>query len=89
MDTNKEIEPLIGQMSKREPSVLLHDIRTSIEKIQRYTAGLDEWNRHSAFAIRHSPNLRAIRGLKLARLPPSLAATLAALPSISEIPFLD
>ena len=29
-------------MSKREPSVLLHDIRTSIEKIQRYTAGLDE-----------------------------------------------
>ena len=29
-------------MSKREPSVLLDDIRTSIEKIQRYTAGLDE-----------------------------------------------
>jgi uncharacterized protein with HEPN domain len=29
-------------MSKREPSVLLNDIRTSIEKIQRYTAGLDE-----------------------------------------------
>src|SRR5438552_1575539 len=29
------------------------------------------------------------RGLKLVRLPPSLAATLAALPSISEIPFLD
>ena len=29
------------------------------------------------------------RGLKLARLPLSLAATLAALPSISEIPFLD
>jgi hypothetical protein len=28
-------------------------------------------------------------GLKLARLPPSLAATLAALPSISETPFLD
>ena len=28
-------------------------------------------------------------GLKLVRLPPSLAATLAALPSISEIPFLD
>ena len=27
--------------------------------------------------------------LKLVRLPPSLAATLAALPSISEIPFLD
>jgi hypothetical protein len=27
--------------------------------------------------------------LKLARLPLSLAATLAALPSISEIPFLD
>jgi len=29
-------------MSKREPSVLLDDIRTSIEKIKRYTAGLDE-----------------------------------------------
>ena len=29
-------------MSKREPSVLLDDIRTSIEKLQRYTAGLDE-----------------------------------------------
>ena len=29
-------------MSKREPSVLLDDIRTSIEKIQRYTAGFDE-----------------------------------------------
>jgi uncharacterized protein with HEPN domain len=29
-------------MSKRDPSVLLDDIRTSIEKIQRYTAGLDE-----------------------------------------------
>ena len=29
-------------MSKREPSVLLDDIRTSIEKIQRYIAGLDE-----------------------------------------------
>lgn len=29
-------------MSKREPNVLLDDIRTSIEKIQRYTAGLDE-----------------------------------------------
>ena len=28
-------------------------------------------------------------GLKLVRLPLSLAATLAALPSISEIPFLD
>ena len=27
--------------------------------------------------------------LKLARLPPSLAATLAALPSISKTPFLD
>jgi hypothetical protein len=27
--------------------------------------------------------------LKLARLPPSLIATLATLPSISEIPFLD
>ena len=40
-DTNKEIERLIGGMSKREPSVLLDDIRTSIEKIQRYTAGLD------------------------------------------------
>jgi len=29
-------------MSKREPSVLLDDIRTSIERIQRYIAGLDE-----------------------------------------------
>jgi hypothetical protein len=29
-------------MSKREPSVLLDDIRTSISKIKRYTAGLDE-----------------------------------------------
>jgi len=29
-------------MSKREASVLLDDIRTSIKKIQRYTAGLDE-----------------------------------------------
>ena len=29
-------------MSKREPSVLLDNIRISIEKIQRYTAGLDE-----------------------------------------------
>ena len=29
-------------MRRREPSVLLDDIRTSIEKIQRYTAGLDE-----------------------------------------------
>ena len=29
-------------MSEREPSVLLDDIRISIEKIQRYTAGLDE-----------------------------------------------
>jgi len=29
-------------MSKREPGVLLDDIRTSIEKIQRYTAGLNE-----------------------------------------------
>ena len=29
-------------MSKREPGVLIDDIRTSIEKIERYTAGLDE-----------------------------------------------
>ena len=29
-------------MSRREPSVLLDDIRTSIRKIERYTAGLDE-----------------------------------------------
>src|SRR5215813_13655112 len=29
-------------MSKREPSVLLDDIRASIERIQRYTVGLDE-----------------------------------------------
>ena len=29
-------------MSKREPSVLLDDIRSSIEKIRRYSAGLDE-----------------------------------------------
>ena len=29
-------------MSKREPGVLLDDIRTSISKIERYTAGLDE-----------------------------------------------
>ncbi|SRR6266516_2036610 len=29
-------------MSKREPGVLLEDIRTSINKIKRYTAGLDE-----------------------------------------------
>jgi uncharacterized protein with HEPN domain len=29
-------------MSKREPSVLLDDIRTSISRIERYTAGLDE-----------------------------------------------
>jgi Protein of unknown function DUF86 len=29
-------------MSEREPSVLLDDIRISIEKIQRYIAGLDE-----------------------------------------------
>jgi len=29
-------------MSKREPSALLDDIRTSIGKIKRYTAGLDE-----------------------------------------------
>jgi uncharacterized protein with HEPN domain len=29
-------------MSKREPGVLLDDIRTSIEKIQRYTAELSE-----------------------------------------------
>ena len=28
-------------MSKREPSVLLDDIRTSISKVERYTAGLD------------------------------------------------
>ena len=40
----------------------------------------------SSFGIRHSPNLRAIRGLKLARLPLSLAATLAALPSVSLVP---
>jgi uncharacterized protein with HEPN domain len=29
-------------MSKREPSVLLDDIRTSISKIERYIAGLDQ-----------------------------------------------
>ncbi len=29
-------------MSKREPSVLLDDMRTSIGKIKRYIAGLDE-----------------------------------------------
>ena len=29
-------------MSKRDPSVLLDDIRSSIKKIQRYTTGLDE-----------------------------------------------
>ena len=29
-------------MSKREPSVLLDDIRSSIEKIKRYIADLDE-----------------------------------------------
>jgi uncharacterized protein with HEPN domain len=29
-------------MSRREPSVLLDDIRTSISKIERYIAGLDE-----------------------------------------------
>jgi hypothetical protein len=34
-------------------------------------------------------NVIQFSGLKLARLPPSLAATLAALPSISETPFLD
>ena len=29
-------------MSKREPDVLLDDIRSSIDKIERYTAGLSE-----------------------------------------------
>ncbi len=29
-------------MSKREPEILLDDIRTAIEKIGRYTAGRDE-----------------------------------------------
>ena len=29
-------------MSKREPNLLLDDIKTSIRKIQRYIAGLDE-----------------------------------------------
>ena len=29
-------------MSKREPDILLDDIRTAIAKIGRYTAGLDE-----------------------------------------------
>jgi uncharacterized protein with HEPN domain len=29
-------------MSKREPSLLLDDIRISLAKIKRYTAGLDE-----------------------------------------------
>lgn len=29
-------------MSRREPEILLDDIRTAIEKIGRYTAGLDE-----------------------------------------------
>lgn len=29
-------------MSKREPEILLDDIRTAIEKIRRYTSGLDE-----------------------------------------------
>jgi uncharacterized protein with HEPN domain len=29
-------------MSKREPGILLDDIRTAISKIDRYTAGLDE-----------------------------------------------
>src|SRR5437660_9660959 len=29
-------------MSKREPGILLHDIRAAIQKIDRYTAGLDE-----------------------------------------------
>jgi uncharacterized protein with HEPN domain len=29
-------------MSKREPAILLEDIRTAIAKIERYTAGLDK-----------------------------------------------
>ena len=29
-------------MSKRDPGILLDDIRTAIEKIDRYTASLDE-----------------------------------------------
>lgn len=29
-------------MSKREPGILLDDIRTPISKIERYTTGLDE-----------------------------------------------
>jgi uncharacterized protein with HEPN domain len=29
-------------MSKRKPGVLLDDIRTSISKIERYIAGMDE-----------------------------------------------
>jgi uncharacterized protein with HEPN domain len=29
-------------MSKREPGILVDDIRTAIGKIERYTAGLDE-----------------------------------------------
>src|ERR1700751_5658909 len=38
---------------------------------------------------KQEPRKSGERGLKLVRLPPSLAATLATLPSISEIPFLD
>ena len=50
-------------MSKREPSVLLDDIHTSIEKIRRYTAGLDE----SSF-LTDEKTIEAIPWLQIAGL---------------------
>lgn len=48
-------------MSKREPSVLLDDIRASIEKIQRYTVGLDE----GSFLADEKPIDAVVRNLEI------------------------
>lgn len=48
-------------MSKREPAILLDDIRTAVEKISRYVAGLDE----SAFLADEKTSDAVVRNLEV------------------------
>ena len=48
-------------MSKREPAILLDDIRTAVAKIQRYTAGLEQ----SAFLADEKTIDAVVRNLEI------------------------
>src|SRR4029453_7896298 len=68
-------------MSKREPSVLLDDIRTSISKIERYTEDLDE----ESFLADEKTIDAVVRNLEIIgeaakQLPADLKARLSAVP---------